>query len=114
MGFFALAGLDVVVRFWSAQAESGWRAAIAGDAWEGRATIAVEPDPIPTGTEIVIAVPGSWERTLANEIGAAALYLPLPVTLDGEPLRREAFLADEIHVEAWRGCRIGVFAGGAR
>ena len=60
IGFFALAGLDVVVRAWSAAAGCGWRARIAGSCWEGRGEVEVIPDAIAAGTEIVITVPEPW------------------------------------------------------
>ena len=112
IGFFAVAGLDVVVRAWSAAAGCGWRARIAGSCWEGRGEIEVIPDAIAAGTEIGITVPEPWSGRSPLPFAPPRATLPVPVSLNGEPLPRQEFRASAFHVAAWRGCRIGVERGG--
>ncbi|WP_454887339.1 ATP-binding protein [Sphingomonas oryzagri] len=110
MGVFALAGYRVEIRSWSASARQGWRAVIEADAWDGSRPIAILPDPITLGTEILIALTPEQDRILDATIIGAARFYPLPVMWRGEQMRRVDFLKGAHHVETWRGARIGVFS----
>ncbi|WP_174280418.1 ATP-binding protein, partial [Sphingomonas bacterium] len=109
MGVFSLAGRDVIVRSWSRPEHQGWCAHIPAGAWETSRPIAIEADPIARGTAISLAMPEAWVPTLRTTLEAVALFYPLPVLIDGEELPRRPWLAGAVHVEDWRGCRIGVF-----
>ena len=109
MGVFSLAGHRVEIRSRARGRGTGWRVVIPADAWESSAEIPVEPFAMDEGTEILIDLPGAWERGLDYAASAAVRYFPLPVMLNGRDLAREDFLAGAFSIETVDGCRIGVF-----
>ena len=66
----------------------------------------VDAATLPFGTEIVFEddKAGSWS------VEYAAAHFPLPVTCNGGEVNRFNFLHDAVHVEHWRGIRLGVRA----
>ncbi|MCB8835160.1 hypothetical protein LJD42_26790, partial [Escherichia coli] len=60
MGVFSLAGRDVIIRSYSKPDRQGWIAHIPASAWETSRPIAIEPDPITSGTAITVRVPDEW------------------------------------------------------
>ena len=58
------------------------------------------------GTEIVF----DDDKANSGNVNSAARYFPLPVTCDGREVDRSSFLHDAVHVEEWRGIRLGVRA----
>jgi len=109
MGVFSLAGRDVIIRSFSRPELQGWMAHIPASAWESSRPIAISPDPITRGTAITVRMPDAWAQTLDQDLAKVAKHYPLPVTLDGAELPRQAWLAEAVHVEDWNGSRIGVF-----
>ncbi|WP_240960145.1 ATP-binding protein [Novosphingobium olei] len=107
IGFFSLAGLDTVVR--SVSAHAAFSLAIAGDAWTGEADIAVLPWEGPRGTSIAFHVPPQRDGTLERCLESAAWHFPLPVTFNGEELKRVDFLAGAHKIVEREGYRLGVY-----
>lgn len=109
MGVFSLAGRHVEVRSRAHGTPTGWRVVIRAHAWECGTPLPVEPCGLPHGTDVRIALPDAWTRNVAGEVKAAALYYPLPVSIDGAPCERRDFLDRAVAVEQIGCCRIGVF-----
>lgn len=107
MGFFSLAGLDTLVR--SVSAHASFALAIAGDAWTGEADIAVLPWDGPRGTSIAFHVPPQRDGKLERCLESAARHFPLPVTFNGEELKRVDFLAGAHKIVEREGYRLGVY-----
>ena len=59
---------------------------------------------LPFGTEIVF----DDDKANTGSVDIAAEHFPLPVTCNGSDVRRRDFLHDAIHIEHWRGIRLGV------
>lgn len=108
MGVFSLAGRDVIIRSYSQPDRQGWMAHVPALAWETSRPIAISPDPIPYGTSITIRMPEQWLATVERDVAAAALHLPVAVSLNDAQQPRKDWLADAVHVEVWNGTRIGV------
>lgn len=109
MGVFSLAGRHVEIRSRSGANGAGWCVVIPPEAWESGALLAIESCDIEAGTEIRIDIPEAWICDLTAAVASAARYYPLPVTFQGDELRREDFLTGSCRIEEWQGCRIGVF-----
>lgn len=107
MGFFALAGHATIVD--TRTATDGFLVAIPATAWTGDEDIAVLPPKRPKGTAISFTHPGADIREIRDAFARAALHYPLPVTLDGEELRRADFLEGAADIIAAHGVRIGVY-----
>ena len=58
------------------------------------------------GTEIVF----EDDKANSGNVNSAARYFPLPVTCGGRDVDRSSFLYGAVHVEEWRGIRLGVHA----
>ncbi len=75
---------------------------------EEHATVSViDAATLPFGTEIVFAD----DKANTGCVDVAAEHFPLPVTCNGSEVDRRDFLHDAIHVEVWRGIRLGVLSG---
>ena len=109
MGVFSLACRDVIIRSWSQPERQGWMAHIPAGAWESSRPIAISADPIDRGTAITVRMPEDWSEKLGETVRDVARHYPVPVTFDGEVITQTDWLADAVRVEAWNGCRIGVF-----
>ena len=108
MGVFSLAGRDVIIRSYSRPDRQGWMAHIPASAWETSRPIAISSDPIPYGTSLTVRMPEQWLTTIERDVATAARYFPVPVTFNGEPQEQHDWLADAVHVETWKGTRIGI------
>lgn len=108
MGVFSLAGRDVIIRSYSQPDRQGWMAHIPALAWATSRPIAISPDSIPYGTSITIRMPEQWLATIERDVAAAALHLPVAVSLKDEQQPRKDWLSDAVHVEVWNGTRIGI------
>ncbi len=88
----------------------GWRVALTPDCFLGKQEAAVvEGDaPWPHGTAISFMAHESLP-TIEGALADAARYCPLPVTFNGIPCKRKAFLDGAVHAERWRGLAFGVF-----
>ena len=88
----------------------GWRVSLTPDCFLGKEEAAVvEADaPWPHGTAISFIADESLVM-IQGAVQAAARHCPLPVTFNGEPVERKAFLDGALHAERWRGLTFGVF-----
>lgn len=104
IGFFSLANSGVVVR------SRGLRAEVPPDAFKGSKPMTVVDDvePVLCGTTLEFNRDGNTVETVRRSLQNVAKYGPLIVTLNGEMLQREDFLADAIYVREYNGVRIGV------
>lgn len=107
MGFFALAGHPTIVD--TRTADSGFLIAIPATAWTGDEDITVLPSERPIGTAISFEHPDPDPRAKRDAFTKAALHFPLPVTLDGEELRRTDFLEGATDIVEANGVRIGIY-----
>ena len=88
----------------------GWRVVLTPDCFLGKEEAAVVEGhaPWPHGTAISFMAHESLP-TIEGALADAARYCPLPVTLNGKPCKRKAFLDGAVHAERWRGLAFGVF-----
>ena len=88
----------------------GWSVALTPDCFLGKQEAAVvEGDaPWPHGTAISFMAHEGLP-TIEGALADAARYCPLPVTSNGKPCKRKAFLDGAVHAERWRGLAFGVF-----
>ena len=123
MGFLSLARRGCAVssrpRSTNARAFPGWSVQLDPEHFAGEKPASVMPDeqaPWPHGA--VIRFPADDRvSTIRQSAEAAARHYPLPVILQGLPdsppggqtLERRDFLRRAVHIESWRGLRIGVF-----
>ena len=87
-----------------------WRVQLEPEHFMGKAAAAVIPDdtaPAPHGTRVTFAV-GQTLDALRAAAGRAALFAPLPVTFDGDALRRRDFLENALRIEQWKGLTLGI------
>ena len=109
MGVFSLAGRDVEIHSCANDDGSGWMVRVAADAWEARTPIPVTAIDRPRGTTIRFQLDTRWHESLDMAAKAAALYCPIPVTLHGEALPQQDWLAGAEAVIEDAGVRIGLF-----
>ena len=113
MGFYSLARREeVTVRSRAGQGQP-WQVRLNPSHFGGTAPAAVErlePGSIPQGTTVTFNVASQPQKDLQD----AARYYPLPVALNGTPLKQRGFLKHAAHTEEWRGIRIGVYPHPAR
>ena len=114
MGLLCVAKRGCVVfsrpRIRSAEYPPAWRVALEPEHFTGKATAAVFPDdtaPEPNGTCVTFEAGESLEA-LQAAASAVARYAPLPVTFNGEALKREDFLEGALRIEQWRGLTLAV------
>ena len=87
-----------------------WRVKLEPEHFMGKAAAAVMPDdtaPAPHGTRVTFEV-GQTMDALRAAVGRAALFAPLPVTFDGDALRRRDFLENVLRIEQWKGLTLGI------
>ena len=89
----------------------GWSVALGEDDWTGKNDIVVNDADHPIGTTITVHLPLGGEHTVAKAVQDAAKYYPLPVSLNGEFMPTEHFLAGAEYIAKWQGSRIGIFTG---
>ena len=114
MGFFALARYRVTIRSRPAGEPTTWYAEIGPEHFEGKASAEVVRTPRnpkePDGTAITI----THEPRQSFHAGPQALYFPLSVSQNGEPLQRQSFLTDAIARKTFEGIEIGVLRNKGR
>ena len=88
----------------------GWRVALTPECFLGKEEAAVVEGhaPWPHGTAISFMAHESLP-TIEGALADAARYCPLPVTFNGKPCKRKAFLDGAVNAERWRGLAFGVF-----
>ena len=97
-------------RIRAAEYPPAWRVALEPEHFAGKAAAAVFPDdtaPEPNGTCVTFEAGESLE-SLEAAATAVARYAPLPVTFNGEALKRDDFLEGALHIEQWNGLRLAV------
>ena len=94
----------------AAEFPPAWRVALEPGHFAGKATAAVVPDdtaPEPNGTCVTFEADESLE-SLKAAATAVTRYAPLPVTFNGEELKRDDFLEGALHIEQWNGLTLAV------
>ncbi len=107
MGLFALLHSGVVV------SSRGKAATITTDAFLGKEAVEVrdqESANPETGTTLVFTRPET-EASITDTLRRVARFGPVDVTLNGELLKREDFLAGAEYIKEVDGVRIGIFIG---
>ena len=105
MGIFALATSGC--RIQSAPSDGpGWEAELTPRSFEGE-EVEIRPWARPNGPGTIVSWPGKTKDWSAE---MAARYLPVTVTLNGQPAEQTDYLAGSIYETSWEGFRIGVFA----
>ncbi len=105
MGVYSLARRGCVLR------SRDWIAEIDHDAFIGKKDVVLaDAEPI-TGTSVTFSVdtkayPTHYAETIFTH---AARYYPAAVTINGQAVRQESFLAGAVHIKEVDGVRIGVF-----
>ena len=114
MGLLSLAKHGCTLASRPKQAAAGhapaWRVELEREHFIGKAEAAVLPDdtaPAPHGTRVTFAVGQSLDA-LRAAAGRAALFVPLPVTFDGDALRQREFLENAIRIVHWKGLTLGI------
>ncbi|MBE9117237.1 hypothetical protein IQ249_15155 [Lusitaniella coriacea LEGE 07157] len=102
MGFFSLANRGTEIH------SNGWCVNLSPSHFQGEAEAEVSDSTRERGTEIVFPVTEAEISELQKVLEEVSFYYPLPVTFEGEVLKREDFLARSFYIEEWRGLRIGV------
>ena len=115
MGLYSLARLRTRIESRAIETQAGgqppaWAMNLDLAAFTGKRDIAVETTtdgPRPHGTRTIVQCSdtGSFETAIRR----AALYGPVTIFLNGNRLLQRRFMAPAMHVEEWRGLRIGVF-----
>ena len=116
IGVYALSKrgcVDFASRTRAADGETapGWRVALTPECFLGKEDAAVHHDdeaPWPYGTAISF-IANETLQAIETAVTDAARHCPLPVTFNGEPVDRKAFLDGALHAEQWRGLTFGVF-----
>ena len=107
MGVYSLARKkDVTIRSRTKDQPQGWQVTLEEQHFTGHRAAPITPvqEHIPQGTSV------SFRDALPSiqAIEQAARYYPLPVTLNGEPVKQTDFLENCPYSEEWQGLRIGV------
>ena len=85
-----------------------WEVHLTPDHFVGRQRAEVHPiddETLPFGTQVVF----DDDSASMSDVGYAVQYFPLPVTCDGTKFDRWDFVDGALHVEEWRGIRLGVY-----
>ena len=116
IGFFALAGREVLVRSRPAprrgKPSQAWMAAVGPAHFDGRTPIRpreTDEGPLPHGTAVSFTAGGikRWA------IEALVTYFPLPVYIDDEPVKQKLFIDEGTRrVAPWNGLEIAICEGG--
>ena len=114
MGLLCVAKRGCVVfsrpRIRAAEYPPAWRVALEPEHFTGKAAAAIFPDdtaPEPNGTCVTFEACESLEALQATA-SAVARFAPLPVTFNGEALKREDFLEGALRIEQWNGLTLAV------
>jgi hypothetical protein len=108
MGFFSLAGRTVRIIAQQAGTNASYILDAAPDAFCGKEPIIGKrgPDGI-MGVTILIAA--KTHENIVPIATKAAKYCSIDVSVAGTQIAREDFLASALHIETWKGIRIGVW-----
>ena len=112
MGFFALAGRDIRVIVQKAGDTRSWILRAGSGSFSGRQAIKAAPGPADhKGVTVLFAA--KPHENIVPAANRAAKFCPVVVDVEGVEVEREDYLSNAIHIEEWRGIRIGVFKGAA-
>lgn len=75
----SLVGRHTIVRSGPDETECAWSATIPAEAWNGEASITIEPDGGLCGTNIMVEIPEEWRVGLEDAVATAARHLPMHV-----------------------------------
>lgn len=79
VALFSLVGRHTIVRSGPDETEPAWSVTIPAKAWNGEASIAIEPDGGLCGTNIMVEIPEEWRAGLEDAVAAAARHVPMAV-----------------------------------
>jgi hypothetical protein len=102
MGMFSLANRSVVIR------SQDWKVDLTPAHFSGAAIAEVESCEMIVGTHLSFTIEEQEAQFLENRMSHLAKFYPLPLLLNGQPLSRQDFLDDALHIEMWEGLRIGI------
>ena len=122
MGLYALARCERVTIRSKPEGGPAWEVELQPGHFTGEEAATVTPldrETAPAGTSVTFhnGKPQKdpyHDRNPANTVPAACRYYPLPVTLNGDPVAQEDFLAKAFYTQEWRGIRIGILHGPVR
>lgn len=108
MGFFSLAnrGARIVAKQYGF--EKSWVFEASTAAFAGKAPV-IGADGPDDHEGVTVIFPVTQYDNVAGAVSKAARFCPLRVAYDGEAVPSEDFLEDALHIEEWRGIRIGIF-----
>ena len=108
MGFFSLAnrGARIIAQCYGY--EKSWVLEASAAAFSGKAPV-IGSDGPEDHEGVTVIFPVTKNDNVAGAISKAARFCPLSVTFDGAVIDAEDFLKDALHIEEWKGIRIGVF-----
>ena len=111
MGIYSLSRRqNVSIASHCAESGAAWQVDLEEDHFVGARpadVIRLDAAQTPAGTRVSFASGQDARRAIRE----AVRYYPLPVTVNGEPMDQEDFLAKMQYVEEWEGLRIGVNSG---
>ena len=112
MGLYALARNEsVTIRSRTQDSPTPWQITLTPDHFVGKISAPVEQvqeENAPTGTTVTFQDKTSVPY-VANVVGNAARYFPVPVFLNSHQMEQEDFLKEAVHVHEYEGLRIGVY-----
>ena len=88
--------------------DRSWIIDACPEGFSGEKPISVEPGPI-QHRGMTVMFPQNENDDICDVVKRAARYCPLEVVFEGNVLDRKDYLGDAVHVEEWKGVRIGVF-----
>lgn len=89
-----------------------WQVHLTPEHFLGQKAASIEvisDESMPYGTEVVFD-DDETDNSNISKVKWCGQYFPLPVSCNGQKLDRMDFLHDAIHIEEWRGIRLGVRA----
>lgn len=109
MGVFSLANRGATIR------SHDWQVTLKPEHFAGEGAAEVVPAQPISGTEIEFEV-DKQEASAVNDVQISRyawlirvmLYYPLPIYLNGKPLKQTDYLQDALHTEKWHGLKIAV------
>ena len=108
MGFFSLANRGARIIAQRQGSNSAWVIEASSAAFSGTEPVFCSEGPL-GHRGVTIIIPVAENEDVKNSARVAARYCPLAITIDGELVARENFLADALLVEDWKGIRIGLY-----
>ena len=108
MGFTCLATRGARIVAQKCGCDGSWALEASGAAFAGEAPVIGSAGP-DDHRGVMITFPLKPSDDVAAAVTRSARYCPIAVTFDGERIEAQDFLKDAVHIETWRGIRIGIF-----